>query len=66
MSRKTWNFGLYSAAVPIDCRPKLWKRHVEDVLEVINKGSVDQLTNHLNQTEPTGNIKFSHEPEKDN
>ena len=54
------------ATEPIDCRPKLWKRYVDDVLEIIKDGKVDQLTHHLNQTEPTGNIKFTHEPEKDN
>ena len=54
------------ATAPIDCRPKLWKRYVDDVLEIIKDGKVKQLTHHLNQTEPTGNIKFTHEPEKDN
>ena len=41
------------------CRPKLWKRYFVDV-PVIIKESVKQLTYHLIQTEPTGNIKFTH------
>ncbi|XP_072043299.1 uncharacterized protein [Amphiura filiformis] len=52
------------ATVPMDCRPILWKRYVDDVLEIIKEGSVEKLTEHLNQTEPTGNIKFTHEPER--
>ena len=53
------------ATAPLNCRPKLWKRYVDDVLEIVKEGSVQQLTDHLNQTEPTGNIQFTHESEKD-
>ena len=50
---------------PITCRLRLWKRYVDDVLEVIRKGEVDTLTDHLNQTYPSNSIKFTYEQEKD-
>ena len=50
---------------PITCRPRLLKRYVDDVLEVIRKGEVDRLTDHLNQTDPSNSIKFTYEHEKD-
>ena len=31
---------------PIDCKPKLWKRYVDDILETINRGKVEALTDH--------------------
>ncbi|XP_072041354.1 uncharacterized protein [Amphiura filiformis] len=50
---------------PLDCKPKLWRRYVDDVLEIIQKGTTEQLTEHLNSIDPTGNIKFTHEEEDD-
>ena len=38
---------------PIDCKPRLWKRYVDDILEIVRKDQVDNLTTHLNQTDPT-------------
>jgi len=35
---------LEQPAVPVNCRPRLWKRFVDDTLEVIKRGSVTQLT----------------------
>ena len=43
----------------------MWKRYIDDVLEIINNGKVDQLTEHLNQVDTTGNIKFTHEQESE-
>ena len=63
----SWN-GLSKKAIstsPITCRLRLWKRYVDDVLEVIRKGEVDRLTDHLNQTYPSNSIKFTYEQEKD-
>ena len=35
------------AITPIDCKPKLWKRYVDDILEIIKRGKVEALTDHL-------------------
>ena len=48
---------------PLDCKPRMWKRYVDDVLEIVRKGEIEHLTEHLNQVDATGNIKFTHEPE---
>ena len=53
------------ATASIQCKPRLWKHYVDDVLEIIKDGEVDNLTEHLNQVDQTGNIKFTHEQEKD-
>ena len=54
------------ATAPISCRPRLWKRYVDDILEIVNKDQVDNLTDHLNQTDPTDSIKFTYEKESNN
>ncbi|XP_019627820.1 PREDICTED: uncharacterized protein LOC109472449 [Branchiostoma belcheri] len=54
------------ATAPISCRPKLWKRYVDDVMEIVKKGVHQDLTDHLNNIDPTGSIQFTHEEEKDN
>ena len=46
------------------CKPKLWKRYVDDILEIIKRGKVEALTDHLNGIDKTNSIKFTHEPEK--
>ena len=51
---------------PDDLRPKLWKRYVDDTLEVIRRGKVMEWSEHLNHMDPTGSIKFTHEEETDN
>ena len=53
------------ATAPITCKPRLWKRYVDDVLEVIKQGQVDNLTTHLNTIDPTDNIRFTYEQEQD-
>jgi len=35
------------------------------VLELIKKGQVRNLTDHINTVDPTGNIKFTYEEEED-
>ena len=54
------------ATAPIDCKHKLWKRYVDDILEIIKRGKVEALTDHLwvNEIYKTNGIKFTHEPEK--
>ena len=49
-----------------DFRPTLWKHYVDDTLEVIKRGKVDEWSAHLNSMDPTGSIKFTHEIETDN
>ena len=49
-----------------ELRPTLWKRYVDDTLEVIKRGKVDEWSAHLNNMDPTGSIKFTHEIETDN
>jgi len=53
------------ASVPVECKPKLWKRYVDDILEIIKKHRVDGLTQHLNSVDDTGSIKFTAEQEQD-
>ncbi|XP_072016904.1 uncharacterized protein [Amphiura filiformis] len=53
------------ATAPITCKPKLWKRYVDDILEIVNKDAVPQLTEHLNKIDDTDSIKFTYEQEKD-
>ncbi|CAH1277267.1 Hypp9532 [Branchiostoma lanceolatum] len=52
------------ATAPITCRPKLWKRYVDDVMEIVKRGVQQELTDHLNNTDPTGNIQFTYEEEQ--
>ena len=53
------------ATAPQHCKPRLWKRYVDDVLEIIKRGEAENLTKHLDQIDPTGSIKFTFEEEKD-
>jgi len=46
-----------------DLKPKLWKRYVDDILEVVKKGSVEKLTDFLNGLDDSNNIKFTYEVE---
>ena len=52
------------ATAPMDFRPKLCKRYVDDILEIIKRGKVEALTDHLNGIDKTNSIKFTHKPEK--
>ena len=60
-----WLEGIAIATAPLDCRPSLWKRYVDDILEKLKSGQLDNLTSHLNTVDVTNNIKFTHEEEKD-
>ena len=48
-----------------ECKPKFWKRYVDDILEIIDRGQVTNLTDHLNQVDTTGSIKCTYEEEID-
>ena len=54
-----------TATAPVTCKPQLWKRYVDDVLEKIKRGETQNLTDHLNTVDETGSIKFTHEEERD-
>ncbi|XP_072028085.1 uncharacterized protein [Amphiura filiformis] len=53
------------ATAPMECKPKLWKRYVDDILEIVCKDKVNNLTDHLNQADDTDSIKFTFEKEAD-
>ena len=41
----------------------MWKRYVDDTLEVVKRGTVDKLTEFLNNLDDSGSIKFTYEVE---
>ena len=49
---------------PEEIKPRVWKRYVDDIFEVVKRDSVDKLTEHINSIDKTGNIKFTHESEQ--
>ena len=38
---------------------------MDDVLEIVRKGEVNNLTEHLNKVDPSNSIKFTYEEEQD-
>ena len=48
---------------PAEIRPSLWWRFVDDIFEKIKKGTVQQITDHLNTVDETESIKVVHEQE---
>ena len=53
------------ATAPAECIYKLWKRYMNDILEIFPEGTTQQLTDHLNTVDPTQSIKLTHEEEID-
>jgi len=53
------------ATAPVECKPKFWKRYVDNVLELIKNGQMRNLTDHINTIDATGNIKFTYEEDED-
>jgi len=53
------------STVPAKLKPKLWKRYVDDIPEVIRKSSVDKLIECLNILNAAGSITFTYEVELD-
>ena len=41
------------ATAALNCKPKLWRRYVDDVFDIIKKDSTRNLTDHLNTVDPT-------------
>ncbi|XP_072018334.1 uncharacterized protein [Amphiura filiformis] len=50
---------------PLDCRPRMWKRYVDDILEIVKEGATERLTEHLNQVDPMESIRFTYEEEQE-
>ena len=64
--RTSWTCSVHRlASSPVECKPKLGKRYIDDILEIIKKHGVDGLTQHLNSVDDTGSIKFTAEQEQD-
>ena len=51
---------------PLELKPRIWKRYVDDIFEVVKRGTTLQLTEHLNSVDATGSIKFTYEEQVDN
>ena len=51
------------ATCPSELRPSPWRRYVDDSYEKRKQGTTDRFTEHLNQVDPTGNIKVTFERE---
>ena len=43
------------------CKPKIWKRHVDDTFTILNRDKVDDFLQHLNSQQPS--IRFTMETE---
>ena len=52
------------ASAPDTMKPRLWKHYVDDILEIVPNGEIENLTDHLNKVDNTGSIKFTHKPEQ--
>ncbi|XP_072014851.1 uncharacterized protein [Amphiura filiformis] len=52
------------ATAPLEFKPRYWRRYVDDVLEIVKEGQVQNLTDHLNTIDETESIKFTFEEEK--
>ena len=48
-----------------DLKLKLWKKYVDNILEIVKKGSVEELTEFLNELDNSHNIKFTYEVEQE-
>ncbi len=51
------------ATAPPECKPKLWLRYVDDILEIIKKDQVENLTDHINKVDKSDSIKFTFDKE---
>ena len=51
---------------PMEIKPKLWKRYVDDILEVAKRDKLEDLTNYINTVDQTGSIKFTMDIEENN
>jgi len=49
---------------PVKLKPKLWKRYVNDILEVAKRGSMEKLTEFSYKLDTSGSILFTYEVEQ--
>ena len=49
---------------PENLKHKLWKRYMDDMLEIVKKGSVEKLTKFINELDDSSNMKFTYEVEQ--
>ena len=47
----------------MELKPRLWKRYVDDILEVVKKTAVEEFTDFWNKLDESGSIKFTYEME---
>ena len=51
-----------STATGLDyCKPRNWKRYVEDVICIVHTGKAKELQQHVNNVDPTYSIRFTQE-----
>jgi len=48
---------------PVNCKPRIWKRYVDDILEAKKKDQITGFIDHLNAMDESGSIKFTYEEE---
>ena len=53
------------ASASPDIKPRLWKRYVDDITAAIIIGTLKELSDHLNNADETGHIKFTCEESVD-
>ncbi len=53
------------ATAPPNCKPKFWKRYVDDVASAVKRGQAENLLDHLNTVDKTCSIQFTHEEESE-
>ena len=50
---------------PMELKPRLWKRYVDDIFEVVKKKSVEGLTDFFNNLDDSGSINVTYEMESE-
>ena len=51
------------ATAPLNCKPRLFKRYVDHIFEIIKKGQEEHLIEHLNNVDETGSLQCTYEME---
>ena len=48
---------------PDSCKPRWWRRYVDDIITIVKRGTSSILQNHMNKVDSNGSIKFTTEEE---